>query len=52
MSTVSEERMKVRVVYTRETNLIWNESIPAYARWLEIKLSESKEFCKIKEGKQ
>jgi hypothetical protein len=39
MRTVSEERMRLRIEYARETELIFSENIPAYADWLEKKLS-------------
>lgn len=39
MNKVSEERMKLRIEYSRETDLIFSDNIPAYADWLENKLS-------------
>lgn len=36
---VSHERMKLRVQYSRETDLIFSDNIPAYADWLEKKLA-------------
>ncbi len=38
-TTVSDERMKLRVMYSRETDLIFSDNIPAYADWLEKKLA-------------
>lgn len=39
MKKVSEERMKLRIEYSRKTDLIFSDNIPAYADWLENKLS-------------
>ena len=39
MNKVSEERMKLRIEYSRETDLIFIDNIPAYADWLENKLA-------------
>lgn len=39
MNKVSEERMKLRIEYSRETDLIFSDNIPAYADWLEQKLA-------------
>ena len=39
LTKVSEERMKLRVEYSRETDLIFIDNIPAYADWLEKKLA-------------
>lgn len=39
MNKVSEERMKLRIEYSRETDLIFSDNIPAYADWLENKLA-------------
>jgi hypothetical protein len=39
LTTVSHERMALRVQYLRETRLIFNDYIPAYANWLEVKLA-------------
>ena len=39
MTKVSEQRMKLRIEYSRETDLIFSENIPAYADWLEKKLT-------------
>ena len=39
MKKVSEERMRLRVEYSRETDLIFSDNIPAYADWLEKKLA-------------
>ena len=41
MNKVSKERMKLRVEYTRETDLMFSDNIPAYADWLEKKLALS-----------
>ncbi len=41
MNKVSEERIKLRVEYSRETDLIFSDNIPAYADWLEKKLALS-----------
>jgi len=38
-TTVSNERMALRVQYSRETDLIFSDNIPAYADWLEKKLA-------------
>jgi hypothetical protein len=46
MSTVSEERMRLRIEYSRETNLIFSDNIPAYADWLEKRLAVVSEPCK------
>lgn len=40
MTKVSKERMELRVIYSRETDLIFSDNIPLYADWLEKKLSE------------
>ena len=37
---VSEERMKLRIDYSRETDIVYSDNIPAYADWLEKKLSQ------------
>jgi hypothetical protein len=39
MKQVSEERIRLRVEYSRETDLIFSDNIPAYADWLERKLA-------------
>lgn len=39
MTEVSEQRMKLRIEYSRETDLIFIDNIPAYADWLEKKLA-------------
>jgi len=39
MNKVGEERMKLRIEYSRETDLIFSDNIPAYADWLENKLA-------------
>lgn len=39
MTKVSEQRMKLRIEYSRETDLIFSDNIPAYADWLEQKLA-------------
>jgi hypothetical protein len=41
MKPVSEERMRLRLEYSRETDLIFSDNIPAYADWLEKKLALS-----------
>ena len=41
MNKVSEQRMKLRIEYSRETDLIFSDNIPAYADWLEKKLALS-----------
>jgi len=41
MKKVSEERMKLRIEYSRETDLIFSDNIPAYADWLEERLALS-----------
>jgi hypothetical protein len=41
MNKVSEERIKLRIEYSRETDLIFSDNIPAYADWLEEKLALS-----------
>jgi hypothetical protein len=41
MKKVSEQRMKLRIEYSRETDLIFSDNIPAYADWLEEKLALS-----------
>jgi hypothetical protein len=41
MTKVSEQRMKLRIEYSRETDLIFSDNIPAYADWLEKKLALS-----------
>lgn len=41
MTKVSEQRMKFRIEYSRETDLIFSDNIPAYADWLEKKLALS-----------
>jgi hypothetical protein len=47
MNKVSEERMKLRVEYSRETDLIFSDNIPAYADWLEKKLALSQHDVSI-----
>ena len=42
MTKVSEQRMKLRIEYSRETDLIFSDNIPAYADWLEKKLALNK----------
>lgn len=37
---VSEGRMKLRIQYSRETDLIFSDNIPQYADWLENKLAD------------
>ena len=37
---VGEKRIALRVLYTRETDLLFEDNIPKYADWLEIKLAE------------
>lgn len=39
MNQVSEDRIKLRIEYSRETDLIFSDNIPAYADWLEKKLA-------------
>jgi hypothetical protein len=39
MKPVSEERMRLRIEYSRETDLIFSDNIPAYADWLEKRLA-------------
>ena len=39
MKTVSEERMTLRVQYSRETDEIFSDNIPKYSDWLETKLA-------------
>jgi hypothetical protein len=39
MKQVNEERMRLRIEYSRETNLIFSDNIPAYADWLEKRLA-------------
>lgn len=41
MNKVSEQRMKLRIEYSRETDLIFSDNIPLYADWLEKKLALS-----------
>lgn len=41
MKKVSEQRMKLRIEYSRQTDLIFSDNIPAYADWLEKKLALS-----------
>jgi hypothetical protein len=43
MTKVSEERMFLRIAYTRESGELFSDNIPAYADWLEIKLAESRQ---------
>ena len=42
MTKVSEQRMKLRIEYSRETDFVFSDNIPAYADWLEKKLALSK----------
>lgn len=54
MEKISEERIKLRIEYSRETEQIFHGNIPAYADWLENKLAliqidkptESTQKCK------
>jgi hypothetical protein len=39
MTKVSKNRMNLRILYTRETNIIFSDDIPKYADWLEISLA-------------
>jgi hypothetical protein len=39
MKQVSEERMRLRIEYSRETDLIFSDNIPSYADWLEKRLA-------------
>ena len=39
MTKVNEQRIKLRIEYSRETDLIFSDNIPAYADWLEKKLA-------------
>jgi len=39
---VSNERMFLRITFTRETDIFFADNIPKYADWLETKLSESR----------
>jgi hypothetical protein len=39
MNPVSEERMRLRIEYSRETDLIFSDNISAYADWLEKRLA-------------
>ena len=39
MKELSEQRMKLRIEYSRETGLLFSDNIPAYADWLENKLA-------------
>jgi hypothetical protein len=41
MNKVSEQRIKLRIDYSRETDLVFSDNIPAYADWLEKKLALS-----------
>ena len=43
MTKVSEQRMKLRIEYSRETDFVFSDNIPAYADWLEKKLALSKQ---------
>jgi hypothetical protein len=36
---VNENRIKLRLQYSRETDLLFSENIPLYADWLEKKLA-------------
>jgi len=38
--TVSENRMKLRIEYARETDKIFSDNIPLYADWLEERLAQ------------
>lgn len=44
MTKVSEQRMKLRIEYSRETDLTFSDNIPSYADWLEKKLALSQHF--------
>lgn len=37
---VGEERMKLRMEYTRETDYIFSDNIAKYADWLEVRLAK------------
>jgi hypothetical protein len=39
MNPVSEERMRLRVEYSRETDLIFSDNIAVYGDWLEKRLA-------------
>ncbi len=39
MEQVNENRMRLRIEYSRETDFLFSENIPAYANWLEKKLA-------------
>ena len=41
MSKVTEERIRLRMDYSRETELIFSDNIPLYADWLEEKLTST-----------
>ena len=41
MGQVNENRMRLRIEYSRETDLIFSDNISAYADWLEKKLAMS-----------
>jgi hypothetical protein len=39
MTKVSDQRIKLRIVYAREKDLIFSDDIPKYADWLESELA-------------
>jgi hypothetical protein len=43
MNKVSEQRMKLRIEYSRETDLVFSDNIPAYSDWMEKKLALSQD---------
>lgn len=47
MQKVSEERMKLRLDYSRETDLIFSDNIPLYADWLESRLTSKNTIINI-----
>jgi hypothetical protein len=39
MIRVSDQRMRLRITYLRETDEIFSDNIPKYADWLECELA-------------
>jgi len=40
MKQVSENRIRLRIEYARETDKIFSDNIPQYADWLEERLAK------------
>ena len=39
MTRVSDQRIKLRITYKKETDKIFSDNIPKYADWLECELA-------------